>query len=187
MSVSFGRIIFFWRIRHGFQEIGERGRLLLFVPVDDDDESFEDPVKNNNDDDDDSVKTGAATKKCCGKDAHGILRQTAITSFVFAAVIVPLVVFIFARTDEVQSFEQDYDALASTVVAGVRDRLVQILLALDAVGLEATSQTSNQTWPNVNIRDFDLLAIDTTGHISFFNSQDNAIPTADPQIRNSSG
>ena len=86
------------------------------------------------------------------------VRACAIFSIVFLSVFLPIIIYCVAYRAQTSKFEAGFSALADQVVAEFELNLRAELHALDALSIAATSQAlhSNDTWPFVTIRDFDL-------------------------------
>ena len=87
------------------------------------------------------------------------LRQVIVVLFVYLVFIIPLIVYITTRSQEVHRFESEFLALSSKVIDSFALKLVQVLTSVDSLSIEATSYSIdiNATWPNVTLLDFDLV------------------------------
>lgn len=102
------------------------------------------------------------------------LRQIVIILFVYLAVFTPLVIYIRSRTNEVVSFENEFESLGSQVMSSFGIRFSRLYNAIDSLSIAATSFAinTNRTWPYVTMYDYDLraqsaLALATTGQMTF--------------------
>lgn len=130
-------------------------------------------------DDDDSSSDGSMYRKRSSADSVGDsdseiealtgrgdtriasrLRVLVGLLFVSIGICFPTVIFITSRNGEVESFEDSFDVLASKVTSTTALQLAQKLAAVQSLGVAATShtETTQDTWPNVTLSDFDLRA-----------------------------
>ena len=86
------------------------------------------------------------------------IRACVVFSLIFLSVFVPIVIYFLTSKAEIRKFEAGFDSLADQVVAEFEVNLGAKLYAMDAISIVATSQAleSNETWPFVTIRNFDL-------------------------------
>lgn len=86
------------------------------------------------------------------------LRESAVVLFIYLAVFVPLIVYLSARTVEVDDFENQFTALSTKVIDSFGVKLARMMSAVDSLSVAATSHalTTNTTWPFVTLLDYDL-------------------------------
>ena len=91
------------------------------------------------------------------------LRVLVIALFIFMSVFVPIIIYITARKNEENSFNSEFDALATKVVDSFEFNVARKLGAIDSLDISVTSYAvgMNLTFPFVTIPDFDLRSANT--------------------------
>jgi hypothetical protein len=91
------------------------------------------------------------------------LRVLMVTLFLVMSVFVPVIIFVTTRDNEQESFESEFDALATKVVDSFDFNMARKLGAIDSLDISITSYAvgTNSTFPFVTLPDFDLRAANT--------------------------
>jgi hypothetical protein len=91
------------------------------------------------------------------------LRVLVIALFIFMSVFVPIIIFLTVRNNEQESFESEFDALATKVIDSFEFNVARKLGAIDSLDISITSYAvgTNSTFPFVTLPDFDLRAANT--------------------------
>jgi hypothetical protein len=91
------------------------------------------------------------------------LRVLVILLFIFMSIFVPVIIFLTTRNNEQESFESEFEALATKVVDSFEFNVARKLGAIDSLDISITSYAvgTNATFPFVTLPDFDLRAANT--------------------------